>query len=75
MTRWQYKVVVHKVLANQNVPDSYEDLERQATLNLYGRDGWELVSVVLQTYRRDSDSMNAYGYTYFSYYLKKPLDD
>jgi len=75
MRRWQHKVVVDKVLAGPVIPDSSEDSEREEILNSYGRDGWELVSVVLQSYRRESDPLVFYGYTYFRYYFRREIEE
>jgi hypothetical protein len=71
MARWQYKVLVHKVLAGIGDAEVNEDPEREAFLNRYGAEGWELISVVQHSYRRESDPTVLYGYTFFSYYLKK----
>ena len=57
MRRWQHKVVTDNVLMGQVIPDLSEDPVREEILNSYGRDGWELVSVVLQGFRRESDSL------------------
>jgi hypothetical protein len=75
MRRWQHKVVIDRVLAGQTTPDSSEDSEREEILNSYGRDGWELVSVVLQSYRRESDPVVLYGYTIFRYYFKREIEE
>jgi hypothetical protein len=75
MRRWQHKVVIDKVLARQMIPDSSEDSEREEILNSYARDGWELVSVVLQSYRRESDAVDLYGYTIFRYYFKREIEE
>jgi hypothetical protein len=40
-------------------------------LDRYGRDGWELVSVALQSYRREYDPTALQGYSFFSYFLKR----
>jgi Domain of unknown function (DUF4177) len=74
MRRWQYKVVIDKILAGQMTPGSSEDSDREQVLNAYGQDGWELVSVVLQSYRRESDPAVFYGYTIFRYYFKRMID-
>lgn len=74
MGQWQYKVVVHKVLAPSGEGSLTIDVERASLLNVYGAEGWELVSVVNQNYRRESDPTTLYGYTVFSYYFKKPLE-
>ncbi len=74
MARWEYKVVVHKLLTR--VPDSTftSDLERASLLNTYGAQGWELVGVMNQNYRRESDPTALYGYTIASYFLKRPVE-
>jgi Domain of unknown function (DUF4177) len=74
MRRWQYKVVIDKVLAGTMTTDSAEDPEREGILDSYGRNGWELVSVVLQSYRRESDPTVLYGYTFFRYYFKREVE-
>jgi Domain of unknown function (DUF4177) len=75
MRRWQYKVVIDKILAGQMTPGSSEDSDREQVLNNYGQDGWELVSVVLQSYRRESDPAVFYGYTIFRYYFKRAIEE
>lgn len=75
MRRWQHKVVVEKVLAAATIPDTFEDSERAAILDSYGRDGWELVSVVLQSYRRESDPVGFYNYMFFRYYFKREIEE
>ena len=72
MAQWEYKVVVHKLLTR--VPESTfnSDLERASLLNTYGSQGWELVGVMNQSYRRESDPTALYGYTIVSYFLKRP---
>jgi hypothetical protein len=74
MRQWQHKVVINKVRAAQMITDSSEDTEREEILNSYGREGWELVSVVLQSYRSKSDPMVLYGYTFFRYYFKREIE-
>jgi hypothetical protein len=54
MSRWEYKVLVQKVLVAKGDTDLTDDTERGAILNRYGQEGWELVSVVQQGYRRDT---------------------
>jgi hypothetical protein len=71
MQRWQYKVLVHRVLVGKGEAELNEDPEREEFLNRYGEEGWELVSVVHQSYRREYDPTALYGYTFFSYYFKK----
>ena len=71
MKRWHYKVLVHKILVGKGDSELIEDPEREAILNRLGHDGWELVSVVQQSYRREYDPTTLYGYTFFSYYLKR----
>jgi hypothetical protein len=75
MRRWQYKVVIDKVLAGQMTPGSSEDSEREQILNAYGRDAWELVSIAVQSYRRESDPAVFYGYTIFRYYFKRVIEE
>jgi hypothetical protein len=75
MRRWQHKVVLDKILVGVMVPDLAEDVERQEILDRYGQDGWELVSVVLQSYRRETDPTIHYGYTFFRYYFKRELEE
>jgi hypothetical protein len=74
MGQWQYKVVVHKVLVPAGESTLTLDVERASLLNIYGAEGWELVSVVNQNYRRDTDPTTLYGYSVFSYYFKKPAE-
>lgn len=74
MGQWQYKVVVHKVLSPSSESALTIDVERASLLNIYGAEGWELVSVVNQNYRRDTDPTSLYGYTVISYYFKKPIE-
>jgi hypothetical protein len=73
MRRWQHKVVIQKIRASAGTPELYEDPERERLLDEYGQDGWELVSVVLQSYRRESDPLILYGCTFLSYYFKKEI--
>ncbi len=54
--------------------DLIEDSEREQILDTYGRDGWELVSVVLQSYRRESDPVSFYNYMFFRYYFKREIE-
>jgi hypothetical protein len=75
MERWQYKVVLHKLLAPAAENTLTIDVDRAALLNIYGAEGWELVAVVSQIYRRDTDPTALYGYTIFSYYFKKPNEE
>jgi Domain of unknown function (DUF4177) len=72
MAQWEYKVVVHKLLTR--VPDEAFslDLERSSLLNSYGAEGWELVGIMNQSYRRETDPTALYGYTIASYFLKRP---
>jgi hypothetical protein len=74
MPRWQYKVVVHRALVGIDLTESREDPERDELLNRYGQEGWELVSVISQSYRREYDSTAHYGYAMFSYFFKKKID-
>jgi hypothetical protein len=71
MRCWQYKVLVHKVLVGKSDAELMEDTERGAFLDRYGREGWELVAVAQQSYRREYDPTALYGYTFFSYYFKR----
>lgn len=73
MPRWQYKVLVHKVLVGKGDADLMEDDDRENILNRLGHEGWELVSVVQQSYRREYDPTSLYGYTFFSYYFKRKV--
>ncbi len=75
MRRWQHKVVIDKVLAGQTVQNSNEDPEREQILDSYGRDGWELVSVVIQSFRRESDPLVLYGHMFFRYYFKREIEE
>jgi hypothetical protein len=43
-------------------------------LNSYGAQGWELVGIMNQSYRRESDPTALYGYTIASYFLKRPAE-
>ena len=74
MLRWRYKVVVHKVLGV--VPEELvaHDLERSEMLDRHGAEGWELVAVINQNYRRDTDPTVLYGYTILTYHFKKPIE-
>ncbi len=74
MTRWEYKVVVHKLLSQVSTETFSQDLERGSLLNEYGSQGWELVGVMNQSYRRESDPTALYGYTIASYFLKRPAE-
>ncbi len=71
MRRWQYKVVQQKTLLGMGGTEGDEDRTREAMLNRYGSEGWELVSVALQSYRRDYDPTALQGYSFFSYFLKR----
>jgi hypothetical protein len=71
--QWQYKVVKQRVLVGLGGPEPEEDPERTALLERYGRDGWELVSVVVQSYRREYDPTALYGYSFLSYFLKREV--
>ncbi len=72
MAQWEYKVVVHKLLSKVPNENFSQDLERSSVLNAYGSQGWELVGVLSQSYRRESDPTVMYGYTIASYFLKRP---
>jgi hypothetical protein len=71
MHRWQYKVVQHRVLVGLGGSEPEEDRVREELLDRYGRDGWELVSVSLQSYRREYDPTALQGYSFFSYFFKR----
>ncbi len=71
MKRWQYKVIQHRVLSGIGGTEPEEDPQREALLNRYGHDGWELVAATLQGYRRESDPTVFQGYSLFTYYLKR----
>ena len=75
MHRWEHKVVIDKVLVGQMISDSSEDPDRERVLNSYGRDGWELVSVILQGFRRESDPLALYGHTFLRYYFKREIEE
>jgi hypothetical protein len=70
MAIWEYKVVVQKVLPIVDEPRSLDD-DRASMLNTHGMEGWELVSVINQSYRRESDPTTLYGYSIFSYFFKR----
>ncbi len=74
MDQWEYKVVVHKLLTQVPNGTFTSDLERASLLNTYGSQGWELVGVMNQSYRRESDPTALYGYTIASYFLKRPAE-
>jgi hypothetical protein len=74
MRHWQYKVVVQKILVDPTTSALSEDHGREELLNRYGQEGWELVSVVLRSYRRSTDPTSLYGYTSLSYYCKKEAE-
>ena len=71
MRRWQYKVVQQRVLIGAGGSESEDEREREALLNRLGQEGWELVSVAFQSYRRDYDPTAFQGYTFFSYFFKR----
>ena len=71
MRRWQYKVVQQKILSTMGRSELDEDRQREAVLNSFGQDGWELVSVTHQSYRRDYDPTTMQGYSFFSYFFKR----
>jgi len=52
-----------------------EDSDREEILNSHGRDGWELVSVVFQGFRRESDPLVLYGHTLLRYYFKREIEE
>jgi hypothetical protein len=71
MRRWQYKVVQNKVLVGVGGSEPLEDQVRESLLNQYGREGWELVNVSVQSYRREYDPTSLQGYSFFSYFFKR----
>jgi uncharacterized protein YjhX (UPF0386 family) len=71
MSRWQYKVVEHKSLVGGAGSELREDREREAFLDRFGRDGWELITVTVQSYRREYDPTALQGYSFFSYFFKR----
>jgi hypothetical protein len=71
MRRWEYKVVQQRVLIGIGGADPDEDRSREAMLDRYGSEGWELVAVTHQSYRREYDPTAMQGYSYFSYYFKR----
>jgi Domain of unknown function (DUF4177) len=73
MRHWQYKIIVDRVLTTQTTADSSEDLEREQMLDRHGQDGWELVSVTAQSYRRETDPTIHYNYTFYRYFFKREL--
>ncbi len=73
MAQWEYKVVVHKLLTKVPEEDFTPDLERTGMLNSYGAQGWDLVGVMNQSYRRETDPTALFGYTIASYFLKRPV--
>jgi Domain of unknown function (DUF4177) len=75
MIRWQYKVVQQKALPGQQGQEQEDHSEREALLNRYGQDGWELVAVSSQSYRRDYDPTALQGYTTYSYFFKRAEPD
>jgi Domain of unknown function (DUF4177) len=72
MAQWEYKVVVQKLLTRVPEENIAPDLERTSLLNSYGAQGWELVGIMNQSYRRETDPTALYGYTIASYFLKRP---
>ena len=75
MIRWQYKVVQQRVLPSQKGKELDDHPEREVLLDGYGRDGWELVTVSSQSYRRDYDPTALQGYTTYSYFFKRAEPD
>jgi hypothetical protein len=71
MRRWQYKVVRHRSLLRGGNSDTQEDPDCEAILDRYGEDGWELVSVAVQSYRREYDPTALQGYSFFTYVFKR----
>jgi hypothetical protein len=75
MSRWQYKIVVERIPRAETISSPHQDSEQERILNSYGRDGWELVSVILEQYRRETDPLSVYGYLFFRYYFKKMTEE
>jgi hypothetical protein len=75
MRRWQYKVVQSKVLigVGSSSSEASDDPQREALLDRYGAEGWELVSVAVQSYRRDYDPTALQGYSSFFYFFKREV--
>ena len=73
MAQWEYKVVVHKMLTKVLDENYSHDLERSRVLDSYGALGWELVALMNQSYRRDTDPTALYGYSIVSYFFKRPV--
>jgi hypothetical protein len=71
MRRWQYKVVQQRVLLGVGNPDAEEDTGRAMMLDRHGHEGWELVTVIQQSYRREYDPTAMQGYTFLSYFFKR----
>jgi Domain of unknown function (DUF4177) len=71
MRRWQYKVVQQRVLIGIGGADPEEDRMREAMLDRYGSEGWELVAVAQQSYRREYDPTAMQGYSQFSYFFNR----
>jgi hypothetical protein len=71
MRRWQYKVVQQRVLIGLAEAAGEEDRLRQEMLDRYGSEGWELVTVVQQSYRREYDPTAMQGYSYYAYFFKR----
>jgi hypothetical protein len=71
MRRWQYKVVNQRVLMGPGSAEFEEDRARDAMLDRYGREGWELVAVTQQSYRREYDPTAMQGYAYVAYFFKR----
>jgi hypothetical protein len=73
MRHWQYKVVQQKVMLGMGSADAEEDPSRQELLDRYGKDGWEMLSVAIQSYRREYDPTALQGYSFFTYYFKREV--
>jgi hypothetical protein len=73
MQRWQYKVVQQKSLLSMGGSDAADEQQRETLLNAYGREGWELVSVTVQSYRREYDPTALQGYSFFSFFFKREV--
>jgi hypothetical protein len=65
--------VQHKVLTGVSGTGPAEDPVQEEMLNQYGRDGWELTSVSVQSDRREYDPTSLQGYSFFSYFFKREL--
>ncbi len=64
-----------RVFMVQLIAGSDEDSEREDMLYSYGRNGWELTSVILQGSPGEGDPTLFYGYTFFHYYFKREIQE